>query len=91
MRGIKLSALTLAVYVLVRGAASAQGNITGAWEVTVESPQGAATIEVTLTQVGEVLTGAATTPMGAVDFKGTIVDFTDVPWLTFGLLRMGRA
>jgi hypothetical protein len=74
MRETKRSVLTLAVYILLRGAASAQGDITGAWEVTVDSPQGAATIDVAFKQVGEVVTGAITTPMGVVDFKGTLID-----------------
>lgn len=74
MKGTKLSALGLMGSVLALTPAYAQGDITGAWEVTVESPQGAATIDVTFKQVGEAVTGTVTTPMGAVDFKGTLID-----------------
>ncbi len=53
---------------------SGQIDITGTWEVTFESPQGPATIDVTFKQVGESVEGRVATPMGAVDFTGTLIN-----------------
>jgi peptidoglycan hydrolase-like protein with peptidoglycan-binding domain len=52
----------------------AQTDISGTWEVTFESPQGPATIEVTFKQVGESVDGSVTTPLGPVDFTGALID-----------------
>ena len=54
--------------------AAAQPDVTGAWEVTIDSPQGAMTIDADLKQAGEVVTGTITSPMGSVDLKGTLVN-----------------
>ncbi len=51
-----------------------QIDISGTWEVTFESPQGPATIDVTFKQVGESVDGSVATPMGAVDFTGTLIN-----------------
>jgi hypothetical protein len=48
-------------------------DISGDWEVTVDSPQGPATIDASFKQAGEAVTGTVTSPMGSVDFKGTLV------------------
>ena len=54
-----------------RQPAAAQANLTGPWEVTIDSPQGAMTIDADLKQDGEALTGVITSPMGTVELKGT--------------------
>ena len=47
----------LALLLLVAAPAFAQTNVTGDWDVTIESPQGANTVLVTFKQDGEKLSG----------------------------------
>lgn len=65
-----LSAL-LALLLALPAVAAAQSNVTGPWEVTIDSPQGAMSIDADLKQNGEVLTGNIVSPMGNVELKGT--------------------
>src|SRR5262245_52134380 len=65
-----LSAL-LALSLAVPAMAAAQANISGPWEVTIDSPQGAMSIDANLKQDGEALTGMIISPMGNVELKGT--------------------
>ena len=62
-----LFALSLALPAM----AAAQATITGPWEVTIDSPQGAMSIDANLKQDGEALTGMIISPMGNVELKGT--------------------
>ena len=55
-------------------ASSAQVDISGAWIVTVDSPQGQMQIDTNFKQVGEKVTGDVTSPMGSVEFAGTLVN-----------------
>jgi hypothetical protein len=57
---------------LAAAPAAAQVNITGDWDMTIESPQGANTVKVTLTQDGEKVTGLFKSQMGELPFTGTI-------------------
>ena len=61
----------LALSLAVPAMAAAQANIAGPWEVTIDSPQGAMSIDANLKQDGEVLTGMIISPMGNVELKGT--------------------
>lgn len=61
----------LALSLAVPAMAAAQANITGPWEVTIDSPQGPMSIDANLKQDGEVLTGMIVSPMGNVELKGT--------------------
>lgn len=54
-------------------AAHAQANIAGTWTVSVDSPQGQMTLDTTFKQDGEKITGEVNSPMGSVDFTGTLV------------------
>ena len=63
--------MALALTLTIPAAAMAQANLTGPWEVTIDSPQGAMTIDADLKQEGEALTGVITSPMGTVELKGT--------------------
>ena len=65
-----LSAL-LALSLALPAVAAAQSNVTGPWEVTIDSPQGAMSIDADLKQDGEALTGNIVSPMGNVELKGT--------------------
>ena len=71
MTRMKLCSLAIALVVSAPIAALAQ-DVTGDWVVTVDSPQGATSIDLTMKQAGEDLTGTITSPMGAVEFKGKI-------------------
>lgn len=73
MTRFQLSVVALALVVLMPAAASAQIDVTGAWAVTVDSPQGPVTIDAMMKQAGEELTGSIVSPMGSVDFKGKVV------------------
>jgi hypothetical protein len=52
--------------------AAAQINLTGDWDLTVQSPQGANTVKVTLTQTGEKVSGLFKSQMGELPFEGTL-------------------
>ena len=73
MTRLKMSVLALAFVAATPIAALAQVDVTGDWTVTVESPQGVASIDATMKQTGEELTGTITSPMGSVEFKGKVV------------------
>ena len=74
MPRLSLLAPALAFALTVPAVAAAQANLTGPWEVTIESPQGAMTIDADLKQQGEALTGVITSPMGTVELKGTFTN-----------------
>jgi hypothetical protein len=85
---VKLPVLAV-IAVLAAAPASAQTDVTGDWLVTVESPQGATTIDASMKQNGEELTGTITSPMGSVEFKGKIV--SDAIDVTYTLELQGNA
>ncbi len=47
-------------------------DITGAWELTVDSPQGQMTMTANYKQEGETLTGTHVSEMGEMPLKGTV-------------------
>jgi hypothetical protein len=53
--------------------AFAQTNVTGDWEVTINSPQGASTSRVTLKQDGDKVSGKFKSPAGELPFDGGTV------------------
>jgi len=73
MSRLKTTLLALAFALSLPYPAIAQVDITGDWVVTVESPQGTTSIDATMKQAGEDLTGSITSPMGSVDFKGKVI------------------
>ena len=48
-------------------------DVTGTWDMTVESPQGAIDVVATLKQDGEKLTGTHASQMGETPLEGTVV------------------
>lgn len=72
MTRLKALALAFAVLSVAPAAPYAQG-IDGVWEVSLETPQGPMTVEATLKQDGETVTGQLVSPMGALDIKGKLV------------------
>ena len=73
MSRLKTTLLALAFALSLPYPAIAQVDVTGDWVVTVESPQGTTSIDATMKQAGEDLTGSITSPMGSVDFKGKVI------------------
>jgi hypothetical protein len=71
----------------VSAPAFAQPNIAGDWDLTIESPQGARTVLVSLKQEGEKLTGAFKSPNGELPLSGTLTG-SDVK-LTFSINMQG--
>ena len=57
---------------LLAAPAGAQINLTGDWDVTIQSPQGANTVKVTFTQTGEKVAGLFKSQMGELPFEGTL-------------------
>jgi hypothetical protein len=60
----------LAILLFVPGFAFAQTNVTGDWDVTIQSPQGANTVLVTFKQDGEKVSGIFKSPQGELPFDG---------------------
>ena len=71
----RFTSLALATVLVgaLAGTASAQ-SIDGVWEVSLDTPQGVTTIDATMKQQGETVTGQVTSPLGSVEFKGTFVN-----------------
>jgi hypothetical protein len=67
-----LMASLFLVGVVAPAAAFAQTNITGDWDLTVTSPQGARTAPVSLKQDGEKVTGMFKSQAGELPVEGTI-------------------
>jgi hypothetical protein len=66
-----LSALVCAI-VLAASAMAQSAGVTGDWEVTINSPQGARTGNVSFKQEGEKLTGVLKNQRGEIPIEGTI-------------------
>jgi len=64
------SALAVAFVALLAAPALAQTNLTGDWDVTITSPQGPNTLNCTLKQDGDKLSGILKSPMGELPFTG---------------------
>lgn len=64
-------AAALALTLVVGATALAQG-VSGAWDLTVNGPEGPIAVTATFKQDGEKLTGAIETPQGKADFTGTL-------------------
>ena len=62
--GIVAAVLTVAV--------AAQTDVTGEWAMMIDTEQGSQSTALTLVQDGEKLTGSMVSPMGTLEFEGTI-------------------
>ncbi|MBI3400872.1 MAG: hypothetical protein HY048_05575 [Acidobacteria bacterium] len=76
MKGARLA--LAAAFVLLTGSAFAQTNIAGDWEITITSPQGPNTSQITFKQDGESVTGTFKSPMGELPFKGGTLSGNDL-------------
>jgi hypothetical protein len=61
-------------------AAAAKVDVTGVWDVTVETPNGAIENVGTMKQEGEKLTGTLSSQMGEIAFEGTVVG-NEIKWV----------
>lgn len=68
---LRKMAAALALTLMVGASALAQG-VAGAWDLTVNGPEGPIAVTATFTQDGEKLAGAIETPQGKADFTGTL-------------------
>lgn len=50
----------------------AQGNLSGAWDMSINGPQGPITAAAALKQDGEAVSGTFDSPQGTVPVKGTL-------------------
>jgi hypothetical protein len=66
--------LTLVFVLLLTSLSALAADVSGAWNVTVDSPQGALDVTVTLKQDGDKLTGTVSSQMGDAPITGTIKD-----------------
>jgi hypothetical protein len=48
-------------------------DITGTWDMTIETPQGQMNLTATFKQEGEKLTGTQASPMGEIALEGTVI------------------
>ena len=65
---------TLMALAFAAAVASAQANIAGSWELSINGPEGVINAAADLKQDGDQITGTITSPQGSVDLKGTYKD-----------------
>src|SRR4051794_32838042 len=85
---IRLKSTLLALSLLTASPVVAQTNITGDWDVTVVSPQGANTTPVSFTQEGEKVSGVFKSPQGTLPFEGGKLTGDDLTF-TFTITTQG--
>jgi hypothetical protein len=71
MKCVKASLVAASFVVSLTAPAFAQNSVAGAWELTIDTPQGANTSTMTLKQDGEKLTGDLASQMGSTPVTGT--------------------
>ena len=84
----RLKSTLLALSLLTASPAFAQTNITGDWDVTVTSPQGANTTPVTFKQDGTKVSGVFKSPQGTLPFEGGTLTGSDLKF-TFTINAQG--
>jgi hypothetical protein len=80
MKTGRVLAIVMAAMLAVAGAAFAQDkpkdppkvDVTGTWDMSVETPQGTMTLSATFKQDGEKLTGTQTSQMGETALEGSV-------------------
>src|SRR5215510_7471263 len=71
MKYVKTAIVAASFVLSLASAAFAQNSVAGAWELTIDSPQGANTSTLTLKQDGDKLTGDLASAMGSTPVTGT--------------------
>ena len=64
----------LFVLALALGATVSAQSVAGAWELSINGPEGVINASAELKQNGDQITGTITSPQGSVDLKGTYKD-----------------
>lgn len=64
--------VTAALVSCVLAAPRAQGDLTGAWDVSFNTPMGALEAALNIKQTGDELSGTISSPAGETAFKGTV-------------------
>jgi hypothetical protein len=68
---LRMFSAVLALGLLVSASAYAQTSVAGAWDLSINGPEGPITASATLKQDGENVTGSIETPQGVAEMKGT--------------------
>jgi hypothetical protein len=71
MKFLKPVLVASALVLTLHPAAHAQSGVAGDWEITLNTPQGSNTVNLSLTQDGDKVTGDLNSPMGSVPVTGT--------------------
>jgi hypothetical protein len=67
----RVFSVALAALVVVTATAHAQSSVAGAWELTINGPEGPITATADLKQDGEKVTGTINSQAGAAELTGT--------------------
>lgn len=65
--------LAAAALALALGTSALAQGVAGAWDLTINGPEGAITATATLKQDGDKITGSIETPQGTAEMTGTFV------------------
>ncbi len=76
MKYVKAGFIAASLLTLVSSTMFAQSGPSGAWDLTIDSPQGANTVTLTLKQDGDKLTGEMSSQMGTTPVAGTFAGGT---------------
>jgi len=68
---LRVFSAVLAFGLIVSASAYAQTSVAGAWDLSINGPEGPITASATLKQDGENVTGSIETPQGVAEMKGT--------------------
>ena len=68
---LRIFTAILALGLIVSAPVFAQSGVGGAWELSINGPEGPITATATLKQDGENVTGSIETPQGTAEMKGT--------------------
>jgi hypothetical protein len=68
----RLLSLMLVCGVMLTAGAYAQSSITGAWDLSINGPEGAITAVANLKQDGEKVSGSIESPQGSAELSGTM-------------------
>jgi hypothetical protein len=68
----RLAFVSALVFALAVAIPSAQNDVSGAWDLVINGPQGTINAGATMKQAGEKVTGTLSGPQGDVEMTGTI-------------------
>ena len=74
-------AMVLTLVVLALVVVAAQTDVTGSWDMTINTDQGALPGTLTLQQDGEALSGSLISDQGTLEFDGGTVSENKIEWV----------